>query len=56
VHEGTRESPRCYVLTLREVCKLATRDKRGPYHWLEQRHYDTEEFAERWDRMGSGLA
>jgi len=50
------DSPRCYVLTPREVSKLATRDMHGPNYWLEQRHYDTEEFAERWDRMGSGLA
>jgi hypothetical protein len=49
-------SPRCYVLTPDEVSELATHDKRGPNHWLEQRHYDTEEFAERWDRIGSGLA
>ena len=49
------DSPRCYVLRPREVGKLATRDKRGPNFWLEQR-YHTEEFAERWDRMGSGLA
>jgi hypothetical protein len=49
-------SPRCYVLTPDEVSKLATRDKRGPNHWLDPRHYDTEEFEERWDRVGSGLA
>ena len=54
---GVREDgPRCYVLTPREVGKLATRDKRGPNHWLEQRHYDVEDFAERWDRIGYGLA
>ena len=40
---------------LDEVSKLATRDKRGPNYWLEQRQYDTEAFAERWNRMGSGL-
>jgi hypothetical protein len=50
------DSPRCYVLTSSEVSKLANRDKRGPNHWLDQRDYDTEEFAERWDRIGSGLA
>jgi Transposase, Mutator family len=49
-------SPRCYALTPDEVSKLATRDRRSPNHWLEQRHYDAEEFAERWDRMGSGVA
>jgi hypothetical protein len=34
-------SPGCYVLTPDEFSELATRDKRGPNHWLEQRHYDT---------------
>jgi hypothetical protein len=50
------DSPMCYVLAPDEVSRLATRDKRGPNHWLEQRHYDTEEFAERWDRIGSELS
>jgi hypothetical protein len=50
------DNPKCFVMTPDEVSKLATRDKRGPNHWLDQRHYDTEEFAERWDRIGSGLA
>jgi hypothetical protein len=50
------DSPKCFVMTPDEVSKLATRDKRGPSHWLDQRDYDTEEFAERWDRIGSGLA
>jgi hypothetical protein len=50
------DSPRCFVMTPDEVSNLATRDKRGPSHWLDQRQYDTEEFAERWDRIGSGLA
>ena len=50
------DNPRCYVLTPDEVRELATRDKSGPNYWLEQRHYDTEQFAEQWDRIGSGLA
>ena len=50
------ESPGCYVMTPEEVSKLANRDKRGDNHWLEIAQYDTEEFAERWDRIGSGLA
>ena len=53
VHE---DSPRCYVLTSGEVSKLANRDMHGPNYWLEPPQYDTEEFAERWDRIGSGLA
>jgi hypothetical protein len=50
------DTPTSYVMTPDEVSKLATRDKRGPNIWLEQRQYDTEAFAERWDRIGSGLA
>ena len=50
------DSLSCYVLTPYEVRKLANRDKRGPNYWLEIAQYDTEEFAERWDRIGSGLS
>jgi hypothetical protein len=54
---GVREDrPECFVLTPEEVSKLANRDKHGDNHWLEPPQYDTEEFAERWDRIGSGLA
>jgi hypothetical protein len=47
--------PRCYVLTPSEVSKFANRDKHGDNYWLEPPQYGTEEFAERWDRIGSGL-
>ena len=50
------DSPRCFVMTPDEVSKLANRDKRGSNYWLEPPQYDTQEFAERWDRIGSGLA
>jgi hypothetical protein len=50
------DSPKCFVMTPDEVSKLATRDKRGPSHRLDQRQYDTQEFAGRWERIGSGLA
>ena len=50
------DNPICYVMSPDEVSKLANRDKRGPYYWLEPPQYDTEEFAEQWDRIGSGLA
>ena len=50
------DGPRCYVMTPGKVSKLANRDKHGDDHWLEIAQYDTEEFAERWDRIGSGLA
>jgi hypothetical protein len=39
-----------------EVSKLENRDNHGENYWLEPPQYDTEEFAERWDRIGSGLA
>lgn len=50
------DNPGCYVLTADEVSKLANRDKRGENYWLEPPQYDPEEFAERWARIGSGLA
>lgn len=50
------DSPRCFVLTAGEVSELANRDERGPNYWLEPQQYDMGEFAERWDRIGSGLA
>jgi hypothetical protein len=50
------DTPTSYAMTPDEVSKLATRDKRGPNYRLGQRQYDTEAFAERWDRIGSGLA
>jgi hypothetical protein len=57
VRIGVREgSLRCFVMTPDEVSKLARRDKRGENHWLEPPQYDTEGFAERWGRVGSGLA
>ena len=50
------DGPRCFVLTPGEVSRLAYRDKHGENYWLEPPQYDTEEFGERWDRIGSGLA
>jgi hypothetical protein len=50
------DSPECYVMTPAEISGLAHRDKRGDNHWLEPPQYDTQEFAERWDRIGDGIA
>ena len=50
------DSPASFVLTTDEVSQLANRDKYDDNYWLEPPQYDTEEFAERWDRIGSGLA
>ena len=49
------DHPRCFVFTPDEVSRLAYRDKNGENHWLQPPQYDTQEFAERWDRIGSGL-
>jgi uncharacterized membrane protein len=49
------DNPRCFVVNPGEVSELAYRDKYGENHWLQPAEYDTEEFAERWDRIGSGL-
>ncbi len=49
-------SPRCFVMAPVEVSGLAYRDKRGDNHWLQPPQYDTGAFAERWDRIGSGLS
>ena len=50
------DSPRCFVLTPKEVSRLAYRDKYGENYWLQPAQYDTDAFAERWERIGSGLA
>lgn len=50
------DSPRCFVMSPEEVSERAYRDKDGENHWLQPPRYDTEEFADRWDRIGSGLA
>jgi hypothetical protein len=50
------DSPKCYVMASAEVSELANRDKRGDSYWLEPPQYDTQKFAERWDRIGDGLA
>jgi hypothetical protein len=53
-----RESPECFVLTPEEVRRLAHRgEKNGKVSfWLQPRDYASDEFCERWDRIGSGLS
>jgi hypothetical protein len=53
-----RETPECFVLTPEEVRRLAHRgEKDGKVSfWLQPRDYETEEFREKWDRIGSGLS
>lgn len=50
------DQPRCYVLTLDEVRRLASRDKGGEQrYWLEARSYDQDEFRDAWHRIGAAL-
>ena len=53
-----RETPECFVLTPGEVRRLAHRgEKNGKVSfWLQPRDYATEEFREKWERIGSGLS
>ena len=49
-------NPECFVLTTEEVKGFANRNEKDGRvsHWLELRDYETEQFRERWDRVGSG--
>lgn len=53
-----RESPECFVLTRREVRRLAHRGKKNGKvrFWLQPRDYGTDEFREKWERIGLGLS
>ena len=51
------DAPTCYVLSLSDVKRLASRDKGGRQaFWLEARDYEQDEFREAWDRIGLGHA
>lgn len=52
-----QEIPECFVLTPAEVRKLVHRgEKNGKVSfWLQPRDYATDEFREKWERIGSGL-
>jgi hypothetical protein len=52
-----KERPECFVLTPDEVRKLAHRREKESKvsFWLQPRQYATEEFLEKWERIGSGL-
>src|SRR5262245_23021187 len=53
-----REIPECFVLTPVEIRKLAHRgEKNGKVSfWLQPRDYATDDFREKWERIGSGLS
>jgi len=46
------DDPVCYILTLSEVKRLASRDKgKNQAYWLEAKHFDKPEFREAWERL-----
>ena len=49
--------PECFILRTEEVKDLANRNEKDGEvsYWLELRDYESEQFRERWDRMGSGV-
>ena len=53
---GTLE-PECYVMTPAEIKKLAYRSvKNGKVSfWLQRPAYETDEFRDKWERIGSGI-
>jgi hypothetical protein len=50
------DSPRCFVIHRTKLASSRVATIVVKTYWLEPPQYDTEEFAERWDRIGSGLA
>ena len=50
-------NPECFILSTEEVKVLANRNEKDGEvsYWLELRDYESEQFRERWDRMGSGV-
>ena len=53
-----RETPECFVLTSTEIRKLVHRgEKNGKVSfWLQPRDDATDEFREKWERIGSGIS
>lgn len=47
-------NPVCFILNAEEAKNLAYRDKRGGQHWLQPPAYDSDNFRERWDKIGRG--
>lgn len=51
------DAPCCYVLSLEDVRRIASRDKGGDQrYWLEPRDYDRDGFREAWHRIGASLS
>jgi hypothetical protein len=51
-----RETPECFVLTPAEVRRLVHRSEKDGKQsfWLQPRDYDSDEFREKWERIGFG--
>jgi len=51
----TTDPPECFIMKPDEVTKRAVRDQnKARAYWLPIKQYQTDEFRERWDRIGSG--
>jgi hypothetical protein len=50
------DAPECFVLTPKEVCKLAHKgEKDGKVsYWLQPKDYAVPKFQEKWERIGKG--
>ncbi len=51
------DSPESFVLTSAEVIERAHRGGSGgkPTYWLETKAYESDDFHERWDKIGNGF-
>lgn len=51
------DNPECFILTQEEVKELANRNEKDGRvsYWLELRDYETQQFRESWNRIGSGV-
>jgi hypothetical protein len=49
--------PKCFILTPTEVVELTHKGVRGKKvsYWLQPKAYNDPQYADRWDRIGSGL-
>lgn len=56
VAKATTTKPECFVMKPDEVRRLAHRGEKDGMvsFWLQPNQYDTDEFRERWDRIGRG--
>jgi hypothetical protein len=53
-----RDKPECFILNPTEVKHMVHKGVKGDVvsYWLQPKHYESEQFRERWDRIGSGVA